>query len=430
MTEAMITLRRAIEALRAGVPNRDAVRVLGCSQPHIEEMFQQQLGECPTLSADGKQVPGLLVMGGFGSGKSHLLEHLHHAALEQGFVSSRIVISKETPLFDPSKLYRAAIDAAVVPDKKGSALREIAQTLDRAPGYPSFYQRVTSDTSEFDTRFAASLVVYENAKGRDIDLCDRVVSFWSGHKLNVTEFRKALKQCGEAVTYPIGKIAPRDLALQRFRFATQLMLAAGYPGWVLLFDEVELICRYSLLQRAKSYAEFARRMGALKGETVPGMVTVFASTDDLGLAVLEKDEDQVPAKLAVRDSDGDSLLSSQARCGMRKLREAVALTPPDRAMIEETKEKLRQVHAQAYDWSPSPARFAGEVLTTTRMRTYVRSWINQWDLERLYPGYTAEIETKEIQTTLEEDRDLEHTSDPNEESEWGAAHQSVVREGC
>jgi hypothetical protein len=417
MTEVAVKHRRAIEALRAGVPNRDAVSVLGCSQPHIEEKFQSQLTECQALAADGKQVPGLLVMGGFGAGKSHLLEHLHHLAREQGFVSSKIVISKETPLYDPAKLYRASIDAAVMPTEEvGSALREIALTLDKAPGYPMFYQRVTSDTSEFDARFAASLVVYENAKAKDIDLCDRVISFWSGHKLNVTEFKKALKQCGEAVTYRIGKIAPRDLAWQRFRFATQLMLAAGYPGWVLLFDEVELISRYSWLQRARSYAEFARRMGALKGESVPGMVTVFASTDDLGL-VLEGDEDQVPAKLAVKDSDGDSLLSSQAQCGMRKLREAVALTPPDRARIEEAGEKLRQVHAQAYDWSPSPARFAGEVLAITRMRTYVRSWINQWDLERLYPGYKTEIEAKEIQPTRGEDPDLEHTSEPDGDAE-------------
>ena len=38
-----ITQRRAIEALRAGVPNRDAVLALGCTQPEIERKFRQQL---------------------------------------------------------------------------------------------------------------------------------------------------------------------------------------------------------------------------------------------------------------------------------------------------------------------------------------------------------------------------------------------------
>jgi len=35
--------RRAIEALRSGVPNRDAVLALGCKQPTIEEKFRAQL---------------------------------------------------------------------------------------------------------------------------------------------------------------------------------------------------------------------------------------------------------------------------------------------------------------------------------------------------------------------------------------------------
>ncbi len=36
--------RRAIEALRAGVPNQDAVRLLRPQQPQIETRFQRQLG--------------------------------------------------------------------------------------------------------------------------------------------------------------------------------------------------------------------------------------------------------------------------------------------------------------------------------------------------------------------------------------------------
>ena len=414
MTGNDLSYRRAIEALRAGVPNRDAVRVLGCSQPDIQERFEHQLEESKALASEAKQVPGLVISGGFGTGKSHLLEHLHHLALEQNFVSSKIVISKETPLYDPAKLYRAAIDAAVVPDKQGSALREIAQTLDESSGYPEFYQRVTSDTSEFASYFGASLVVYENTRTRDLEQCDRMISFWSGQKLGVSDLKKALKLTGGSVTYPVVHILQRDLALQRLRFASQLMLAAGYSGWVLLFDEVELISRYSLLQRARSYAEFARWAGALEGEATPGLVAVFAATDIL--ASIGKD-DQVPERLLARNSDSDRLLSSQAKEGMRKIGDAVPLTPPDRARIEDVGEKLRQVHAQAYDWSPSPARYDEPVLTTTRMRTCVRSWINRWDLERLCPGYTADIEAEESEPSLGEDPDLELSSEPDEDAE-------------
>ena len=46
---------------------------------------------------------GLLLGGGFGAGKSHLLTHLGHLAMSDGFVVSTVVISKETPLHDPVK---------------------------------------------------------------------------------------------------------------------------------------------------------------------------------------------------------------------------------------------------------------------------------------------------------------------------------------
>jgi DNA replication protein DnaC len=95
--------RRAIEALRNGVPNRDAVTVLGCNQPEIEDKFRQQLQKIKQAVANGGKNEGLLVAGDFGSGKSHLLEYLMHLALEQNFVCSKVVISKETPLFDPAK---------------------------------------------------------------------------------------------------------------------------------------------------------------------------------------------------------------------------------------------------------------------------------------------------------------------------------------
>ena len=39
--EATIERRRALEALRAGVPNRDAVTVLGSMQQGVEDRFSQ-----------------------------------------------------------------------------------------------------------------------------------------------------------------------------------------------------------------------------------------------------------------------------------------------------------------------------------------------------------------------------------------------------
>ena len=129
MSDTRIQDRRAIEALRSGVPNRDAVRVLGSSQAEIEQQFRRQLlAELQTAATRAK---GLLLRGGFGSGKSHLLEYFQHVALEAGFVASKIVISKETPLHDPVKVFRTAAATAVVPERRGTALAGDRQQCSR-----------------------------------------------------------------------------------------------------------------------------------------------------------------------------------------------------------------------------------------------------------------------------------------------------------
>src|SRR5687768_12451245 len=64
-----VQARRAIEALRAGVPNHDAVLALGGGQPRIEARFRSLLERAADDVAKGTQTPGLLVAGDFGTGK-------------------------------------------------------------------------------------------------------------------------------------------------------------------------------------------------------------------------------------------------------------------------------------------------------------------------------------------------------------------------
>lgn len=420
MTAEQLESRRAIEALRAGVPNRDAVRALGCSQPEIESRFLRCLDECQEAAERHEQAKGLMVAADFGAGKSHLLEYLQHLALESNFVASKVVISKETPLFDPAKLFLSAVDSAIAPGQQGNALREVAQRLDQSPGFPAFYDHVLSDGAGLDRRFGASLCVYANARSTDLEWTDRVVSFWCGRKLNVTEVNRALKQLGQGGPWRFAKIANRELALQRFRFAAMLMRAAGYAGWVLLLDEAELIGRYSLRQRAKSYAELARWMGALKaGSTFPGIVSVLAITPDFETAILDEkgDSDSVRARLTVTGSPEELLAVGEAEAGMRQIRSAVRLRQLDGDQISQVVERLRHTYHEAYGWCPPPADCIPRRPGSTPMRSYIRRWVTEWDLERLFPAYAPDVETAAVDHTLEEDRDLERASEANHSDE-------------
>ena len=409
-----VAYRRAIEALRAGVPNRDAVRALGCEQPAIEDRFRAQLQAAKEEAKKGAQAPGLLIAGDFGTGKSHLLEYLQHIALEEHFVCSKVVISKETPLYDPAKFYRSAMRAAVVPGKRGAALTEVAAHLDPASeAYTALSTWAHSAT--LNSRFAATLFLFKRM-GTDMELRNRLVSFWSGDPLDAGEIKKYLKACGERATYKIEKITLRDLALQRFQFVPRLLIAAGYAGWVLLVDEVELIGRYSWLQRAKSYADLLRWMGKLPGQHVPGLVTVFALMSNFESYILEERDDLevVPHKL--RDKGAEDL-AKQAERGMRIIqKEKLRLKAPDAQAVQQTCEKVRAIHAEAYGWQP-PLLSSDERLSTTSMREYVKRWITEWDLKRLDPAYTPAIEKTALDQNYSEDTALETSSEEGPERE-------------
>lgn len=415
MSARRVEQRRAIEALRSGVPNRDAVLALGSAQEEIERRFEERLEAARSLHPAG----GLLVGGDFGSGKSHLLEYLRHKALEEGFVASKVVVSKETPLHDPGKVFQAAIAGASVPGRRGSALAEIA-AAPRAfdpHAYDEFSRWVHSRASALDERFAATLYLFERL-GDDPEFTDRIVRFWSGDPISIVELKRRLKEVGEGTTWSFPPASVRELALQRFRFAARLMVAAGFAGWVLLFDEVELIGRYSLLQRARSYAELARWSAGFESEPLPALTAVLAITDDFDDAVLyqKNDREKVPNRLRARQTPADDLTALRAELGMRIIeRELVRLTPPDPEALEATYRELRRLHGEAYDWQPPelPRRAA---LASRSMREHVRAWIQEWDLRRLDPSYRPQIEIERLETDYTESPELE---EPPEEGVAG-----------
>ena len=421
--DVKIDYRRALEALRNGVPNRDAVGALGSNQPDAENAFMQRLSAVQSFAEEGKQVPGLLIAGGFGAGKSHSLDYFEHLAIGKNFVCSRVTISKETPLFDPAKVYLAAIDGAVVPGLGGEAIREIALRLQpHGRKYSELVEWANRSTSGLSQLFMATLLLHERLHN-DPELLDHITSFWSGEPLSISRIRQGLKQIDSSRTYSLKAIKAKDLALQRFLFVSRMILAAGYSGWVLLIDEIELIGRYSLLQRGRSYAELTRWMGRVEGETYPGLTAVATITDDFGLAVLQEksDKDRIGVRFRAKATEEYITLAGRAATGMRIIeRETLSLKVPDELSLADTYQRLKEIHGKAYSWSPPDITTVGASMRR-QMRSYVRRWVNEWDLRRLYPGAELSAEEEyEVGPTYEEDETLEEPSDSDDNNSYGA----------
>ncbi len=400
--------RRALEALRNGVPNGDAVAALGCNQPAVERAFNTLLSQVPDDGGAPDSGLGMLVAGDFGSGKSHLLGFLESQVLEQNFVCSRVVISKETPLFNMEKVFKAAIENAKAPGVTGHMVEEVAQKLDHnSDRYARFFMWADGEDNGLHRILPATLMIHENERD-DLDLLNKITWFWSGEKIQLKDVRDGLRDIGQSQSYAFRAPAARNLPPQKLRFVLELIKAAGYRGWVVLMDEIELVTNYSVLQRARSYAELARWMGQATDEKYPGLVLIGAVIGSFANVVLneKEDRDKAAPRLRARQREEDNIAAARAETGMRLIERGVLpLAPPDDDMLANLYIRLKGIHSDAYSWdAPEISHGIGGRRV---IRSFVRRWINEWDLRRLYPELEPDIEETEFTLNYGEDKDLE-----------------------
>ena len=418
--------RQALEALRNGVPNRTAVEMLGCNQPQAEGRFAEMLAEAADTGAPPGGALGMLVSGDFGSGKSHLLTHFEHQALEQGFVCSRVAVSKETPLYDLGKLFKSAVDNGRMPDRSGQLITELGLALLQSDSdrYDDFF-RWADDAAlagSLSPIFPASMLVHKRPP--NLALTSEIESFWAGDRIKVGEVKGGLRHLGQLQSYSFRAPKAAELPPQRLRFMIELIKAAGYRGWVVLLDEVELAGQYSLLQRGRSYAEIARWQGQDTGESYPGLVCVGAVTDDFATENIsydgrKRDIDYARPKL---EQSRYADIALHAETGMRLLEAGcLPLAPLTDEDVRGAVATLRQIYGTAYDWDapelPERTRGAGYL---NRMRYAVRAAINEWDLLRLYPDAQPDTESDDFRYTYEENPDLERETPDDSPNEAGA----------
>ena len=297
-------------------------------------------------------------------------------------------------------------------------VEEIAQTLNPdSPGYAGFFKWVNRDDIGLHRILPATLLVYERAD--DDELRNEIIWFWSGDKIEVRKVRDGLRHVGQLQSYPFRAPVARDnMPQQKLRFVLELIKAAGYRGWVILMDEIELVANYSWLQRARSYAELTRWMGQAADEEYSGLILVGTLTADFAEEVLLKKEDldKVGPRLRARGRDGDDLTAARAETGMRLITDVKHLLgAPDEALLSNLYYQLKDIHSQAYDWNaPDISREIG-LGVRRAIRPFVRRWINEWDLRRLYPESEPDIEETSLTFTYEEDPTLEQAHADDDE---------------
>jgi hypothetical protein len=246
----------------------------------------------------------------------------------------------------------------------------------------------------------------------------RIVEQAPGGRVNATVFRQALSAAGAARMFDLRMPAAASLTQQRIRFASHLFQAAGFAGWCLLLDEVELIGRYSALQRAMAYAWLSTWLGLDRSLRFPGIVAVYGITDDFISAVVEQRADlaKLPERLRLKGRDHEAETAIEAIEHIETTVRMHRLRPPGAEELDRSRERLRGIYEAAYDWA-APSLPRSPRTATRTMRQYIKSWITLWDMDRL-TGTASDIHEEQVVSNYDENEGLGAPA-ADDGDEWG-----------
>ena len=402
--------RKAIESLRAGVPNLSAVSALGVNHKAICETFEQMCEQLGQSVRPGAVCRGTFIEGNFGTGKSHTLRYLETIASKKRVPFSTVSISKETPLGDLTAVFRAAIVGLRFGDR--SLAGTLGSAFDKIDPNEAAYAKLCDTVSDagLDSVFLASLQLYRRYRA-DPETIEQLVDFWDGGPAQIALWKRLLQDVDDSAT-TVKASRAADLAPQRFHFAALVLVAAGYRGWCVAIDEIELIANFALKARAKAYESIAFVFGdAGQNQHAQGWFSIGAITEDLLPVLTEQRND--PA--VIRDRfRWDPDLAASALVGLSVLsdkKRTYRLSEPTALDLVRAHDGVRKLYTTAYNYDASQAFTAAGIGSLSKsMRSYVREWIAFWDLKMQDDSYEPEIVSREVEFSLEEDEDLEEQS--------------------
>ncbi len=395
--------RRVIEGLRSGIPYREMAHEIVLGRENQIALLNRMMD----LTGEGHRpkFPAVFLRASYGQGKTHLMQSYWGSASDRNWVVSYVSLSKETPIDRMDLLYPKIIASTYVPGAKfGSMSLIVDQALSRSQVLAE------ARAQEFSPRAMAVLdnLVTHNEGYSELlqDVSGTFLPIGRLKQLYRANFNRPLK---------ISNSPMRDEAYEYLRLTDALIRWAGYAGWLILFDEVELIGKLGKGARARSYASIGRILDL----AMPGTLSSWALASNFLTDVVHQRNDQeiAPAWLQSRSKTADDPLVNWCRQGIDALIESKPLDPLSRQQIDGLLEQIYLLHQDAYAWRPPQSldgliRFVHNMAPAqdTRIRTYVRLSLTILDIWFQY-GVNPTIRVGNV-----EDEDLAEEASPAPES--------------
>ncbi|MCL2146899.1 MAG: ATP-binding protein [Synergistaceae bacterium] len=330
--------RRIIEALRSGVSSRAASRYFSSARPQLMEMISNSLYDVRTNGASG----GLIVSGSYGEGKTHLLNAVFNMAQKDNMVVSFVSLSKETPFDKLYLVYQKLINNTYLPDRMQPGFNDIFENM--TPNSPFVAEMNEYSLSKTETNKLYYLIKsYLNTEDYDekfMLLADIEGDFVTAQVLNRVYKRIFNEKVKSSVTFSKTKHI-----IDYFEYMSHLFLKLGYKGWVILFDEAELIGKFGKKTRLKAYGNMDKFLNPdRKLESVYSIFTFGASFAE---DIIEGKQEFVNLDESFMDIGSRNSI----RNALNAIKDAEQLLPLTQDEVLAVFDKLRMFHFRAYDWN-------------------------------------------------------------------------------
>lgn len=372
--------RQVIEYLRSGVSSRSLSAIFSYGREAACERVERELER---VRQDGG-AHSLVVKGNFGNGKTHFLNIIAHKAEELNFAVSFIPLSKEIPFDKLDRLYRRAATGLYLPGCSQPGFVPMLETLQADSEKAN--ELLNYVAHSLHPKLEAVLKNYLYGSGdsynQHILTSDMAGDFIPNAQL------KSIHRLNFGKTLALTPFKIKENTFDYFRFLSRLIRAAGYDGWVILFDEFEQLMYLGIMSRSNAYLNAARFMSPSFGLT--GTYSVFSASSNLWSELIWKqkksDYDIVPQKLAAKERQHD--IPTVREVFSSFLKENLFLDAISAFDVRRMLQAVRDQYALAHDWkAPDDISPATAGLPADRpLRTVIRTVVEYLDLQYLYGG--------------------------------------------
>ena len=350
--------RRVIEALRSGIPSRTVGQYFSSARPEITKQISDRLIDV----CDKKVSDAMIVTGKYGEGKTHLLNTVFNLAGSNNMVVSFVSLSKETPFNMPYQVYQKVVHNTYLPKRLQPGFLDILSDITPNNPLAVEMQAYTAKQLETDKLFYL-FRTYLNTDDMDekyLLLADLEGDFVANAALKSMYKRIFL----ETVKYNTNFSKTKHMG-DYYSMLSHLFLQMGYNGWVILFDETELIGRLGKKARLKAYEQMAAFLFPREYSKLQATYSIFALTTSFIEDVVDAKHEYDNLYEAGLEKDAFAAIERtlQAIC------EAKRLQPLTKEEIAEVMEKLKDFYQRAYGWMPELDM--AEIVKNTDARGYL-----------------------------------------------------------